>query len=66
MNLSLKIATIVVINYNWYVTMQFLFTSEPIDICTKQCIVKTINKVNEETFCQNPYFVICIGMNERF
>lgn len=46
--------------------MQFLFTGAPIDICTKQCIVKTINKVNEETFCQNPYFVICIGMNERF
>lgn len=46
--------------------MQFLFTSAPIDICTKQCIVKTLNKVNEETFSQNPYFLICIGMNERF
>lgn len=46
--------------------MQFLFTSAPIDVCTKQCIVKTLNEVNEETFCQNPYFLIFISMNEIF
>lgn len=46
--------------------MQFLFTSIPIDVCTKQCIVKTLNEVNEETFCQNPYFLIFISMNEIF